>query len=132
MTSRSGPNRTVQAYFTPDDEVARLWLGAAEGSLEPPDVESFRRLLVHEYVESKLMDSGMPYRSTDPAAYARGFNEPTAERHGAHDVAPLRDAARPPFDHWLAVFGRPADITVASNLTNLDEVVEHILRGRVR
>lgn len=51
---------------------------------------------------------------------------PTPEHHGAHDLAP--NPSRPdPFSHWDKIIGKsPEGLTVADDLSNLDELIEAI------
>lgn len=126
-----GPGDVRRGNFSADERTADLWNKARNGSLSADETAEFKRLLSHEYVESRLMEQGMPYRSSDPAAYnSFGINVPSAEYHGAHDLAPLVDHQRDPFAHWPGIFGRTApDTTIASDLSNLDDIVRAALGG---
>ncbi|WP_075298531.1 LysM peptidoglycan-binding domain-containing protein [Stigmatella aurantiaca] len=126
-----GPNKTVKANFTPDPYIADLWMKATQGKLTGVEAKRFLRLLAHEYVESRLMEKGMPYRSSHPDAYKLDLNMPTPKHHGAHDLAPLVDPAREPFAHWPRALERtPPTFQFAPDLSNLDELVEIIWKGR--
>lgn len=128
-----GPNQTVKAHFSPDPDIANLWSKATKGKLALDEAKRFLRLMAHEYVESRLMEKGLPYRSSHPDAYKRGYNMPTPEHFGAHDLAPLVDAASEPFRHWEKVLGRkPPKFEFAQDLSNLDELVELIWKGTKR
>jgi hypothetical protein len=61
-----GPNQVAHGYFTADEDIAALWNKAEEGLLSPSEQERFRSLMAHEYVEGRLMQAGVPYRSADP------------------------------------------------------------------
>lgn len=125
-----GPGKTIIANFSPDPDIADLWVKATKGKLSVYEVTRFWRLIAHEYVESRLMEKGLPYRSSHPEAYRLGYNMPTPSHYGAHDLAPLVDAARAPFGHWEKVLGRkPPEFEFASDLSNLDELVDLIWRG---
>ncbi|MGK3960151.1 PAAR domain-containing protein [Sorangium sp. So ce118] len=129
-----GPGSTRRGYFTPDEQVADLWPKATNGTLNPDELSQFRRLVAHEYVESRLMEAGMPYRSAHPDAYPARYggeiNTPTPQHHGAHDLAPLVDHQRPPFAHWPTTLGRdPPPIQIADDLSNLDDVVTIAQKG---
>ncbi|MCT7954076.1 hypothetical protein [Laspinema palackyanum] len=116
--------------FTPDAEIANLWLKAKNGTLQSREVVRFKRLIAHEYVERGLMEEGLPYRS--PQAWRENPQSgifaywPTPEHHGAHDLAP--NPSRPdPFSHWDKIIGKSPDgLTVADDLSNLDELIEAI------
>ena len=129
-----GPNDVVRMNFTPDEEIARLWRNAMDGKLTSPDRAQFERLLSHEYVESMLMEGGMPYRSANPAAWENldgaGWTHMPVEGHlGAHDVSPLVDASRSPFQHYRRLGLDPSRIPFGDNpLDNLDAVVAEISR----
>ena len=126
-----GPNKTAKANFTPDPDIANLWTKATKGKLSAAEAKQFLRLMAHEYVESRLMEKGMPYRSSHPDAYKFDLNIPTPKHHGAHDLAPLVDPDREPFAHWLRALGRqPPTFKFADDLSNLDELVELIWKGR--
>ncbi|KFA92154.1 hypothetical protein [Archangium violaceum] len=125
-----GPNKTIKANFSPDPDIADLWTKAMKGKLPVDEAKRFLRLMAHEYVESHLMDKGLPYRSSHPDAYKLGYNMPTPKHHGAHDLSPLVDAAREPFGHWEKMLGKkPPKFEFASDLSNLDELVELIWKG---
>ncbi|GGQ44571.1 WXG100 family type VII secretion target [Couchioplanes azureus] len=124
-----GPNQTARGYFTPLDEIADLWTAAENGTLDADGLHRFRRLVAHEYVESRLMEAGLPYRSANPDAYADDYYWPSPEHHGAHDLAPIAGAAGGPFDHWPRRLGRDVpDVEIADDLSNLDDIVELALR----
>jgi hypothetical protein len=126
----TGPAQVGHGNFTPDARVADLWSKARNGALHADEAAEFRRLLSHEYVESNLMEQGLPYRSSDPGAYdTDGLNWPTAQHHGAHDLAPLVNHQRDPFAHWPSLGRTPPDITIADDLSNLDDVVRLIQGG---
>jgi hypothetical protein len=125
-----GPNQTHRGYFSPLDEIANLWTKADSGTLSGTDAEKFRRLMAHEYVESRLMEEGMPYRSSHPDAYDDGVYWSSAEHHGAHDLAPSFGPLGGPFDHWPNRIGRePPDVTIAPDLSNLEVIVKIALQG---
>jgi hypothetical protein len=127
-----GPDRVCSGNFTPNNEIADLWSKAEAGPLDPVDQPYFHRIMAHEYVESRLMNRGIPYRSADPAAWGpdRG-NVATREHYGAHDLAPHISPARGPFDHWETLLRRskPETTQISADLSNADSVVEQILRG---
>ncbi|MFI5897398.1 hypothetical protein ACIA5D_45635 [Actinoplanes sp. NPDC051513] len=125
-----GPDRVERGYFTPDDDIADLWDGAARGTLSPDKVAEFRNLAAHEYVENKLMEAGLPYRSAHPEAFdADGDHIVHPDHPGAHDLAPSEWQPEAPLRHW-SLFGLDSSgLQIAADLSNLDEVVGAALRG---
>lgn len=127
-----GPNKVLRGYFTPDPEIAELWSTAARTKLTKEQVIIFRRIVAHEYVESKLMEkAGLPYRSSHPDAWVGKISLPTPLHHGAHDLSPLVDYSRPPFAHWdIVIKSTPPRIPILDDLSNLDKIVEDILKKK--
>jgi hypothetical protein len=128
----TGPNQTARGNFSPDPEIADLWRKAEAGTLSPDEASRFNRIMAHEYVESSLMDHGLPYRSSHPDAWHPDFgNYPTPQHHGAHDLAPLTDPTRDPFAHWERLLGRdhPGVTDIAPDFSNLDDVIRGIVGG---
>lgn len=127
-----GPGQTARGNFSPDPDIADLWPKAEAGTLTPSEADRFNRLMAHEYVESSLMNNGMPYRSSDPGAWDPVLgNRPTPEYHGAHDLSPHADPAQDPFGHWETALGRPhPGVTeIAPDLSNLDDIIRYLLGG---
>ncbi len=125
-----GPNQFAKGLFTPYDDVADLWQKAAMGTNTAEEAAGLRRLIAHEYVESRLMERGLPYRSPDPGAWiqadAKWNNFPTQQHFGAHDLAPLVAADRPPFAHWPNLFPDLPSVDLLPDLSNLDKIVDVI------
>ena len=113
----------VRGNFTPELEIADLWLKAKNRSLQPREVTKFKRLIAHEYIEQALMADGLPYRS--PQAWRDDVNLPTPEHYGAHDIAPHTDRPNP-FSHWFTIGKSAEGLTLADDLSNLDELLEAI------
>ncbi|MEU4564349.1 hypothetical protein AB0F72_38705 [Actinoplanes sp. NPDC023936] len=128
-----GPNRVERGYFTPDERTAALWEGAVKGTLDADDLTAFRSLAAHEYVEHRLMEAGLPYRSAHPDAFdADGDRIMSRDHPGAHELAPNAWRADKPLQHWR-VFGIDSSgIRMADDLSNLDAIVETVLRGLSR
>jgi hypothetical protein len=125
-----GPNHVERGYFTPDERIADLWDGAARGTLSPDQRAEFRNLAAHEYVENRLMEAGLPYRSAHPDAFdAEGSRLLNPDHPGAHDLAPNEWRPSEPFRHWRAFGIDGSGIEMADDLSNLDEVVDAALRG---
>ncbi|HIK09309.1 MAG TPA: hypothetical protein IGS52_03405 [Oscillatoriaceae cyanobacterium M33_DOE_052] len=120
---------SVRCNFTPDTQIADLWVKAKNGTLQPRESLKFKRLIAHEYIEQGLMQQGLPYRS--PTAWGddpiSGFgNWPTPEHYGAHDLAPNPDRPNP-FSHWDKIIGKsPEGLTLRDDLSNLDELLQSI------
>jgi hypothetical protein len=125
-----GPDHVERGYFTPDDDIADLWDGAARGILSPGKVAEFRNLAAHEYVENGLMEAGLPYRSSHPDSFDEDGDHIVHRDHpGAHDLAPNEGRPEAPLRHW-GLFGLDSSgIQIAADLSNLDEVVGAALRG---
>ncbi|XVU22753.1 WXG100 family type VII secretion target [Actinoplanes sp. CA-054009] len=125
-----GPNEVERGYFTPDDGIADLWDGAANGTLDANGLSRFRNLAAHEYVENKLMEAGLPYRPSHPDAFdADGMRILSREHPGAHDLAPNEWRPDAPFQHWARFGIDGSGLRMADDLSNLDEVVDAALRG---
>ncbi|MEE1930958.1 protein phosphatase [Streptomyces sp. TRM 70351] len=126
-----GPGEVKKGLFTPRDDIAAQWEAAKRGDLDEGVLMQFRSLMAHEYVESQLMKSGMPYVSSDPAVWNTrgGYREfPDDLRYaGAHDVAPNDKTMG--WKHWERRLGmHPPPFGIASDLSNLDDVVRHVKR----
>ncbi|GAB4211633.1 MAG: hypothetical protein OHK0022_46410 [Roseiflexaceae bacterium] len=126
------PDDVRKGLFTPDPEIAYLWEGATKGTLNAKDQASFRRLISHEYVESNLMELGVPYRSGHPNAFEEApygglRNEPTPQHHGAHDLSP--NFGSEPFSHWENKLGRSSEgLSLSDDLSDLQETAIEIKR----
>jgi hypothetical protein len=123
-----GPNRIAHGNFTPDEHLAELWTGAERGTLSEGGSAEFRSLLSHEYVKSRLMESGMPYRSANPASWdEEGDIKFNPQHFGAHEAAPTSSAGS--VRHWRALGLEPPDEPIASDLSNIDHVVDAARKG---
>ncbi|WP_344931109.1 hypothetical protein, partial [Aquimarina addita] len=71
----------------------------------------------HEYIELKLMEKGVPYRSIDELYSLKPYNV------GAHDAVPL--IHRNGYASSLERLKNPP--VPNSNLSNLDEIVNELL-----
>jgi hypothetical protein len=118
--------RIAHGYFTAHDGIAVLWDKAQAGPLAPDAQVSFRNLMAHEYVESRLMDSGMPYRSSAPGSWDDGVSWASPEHFGAHDMAPLERNGT--LDQWASLGITPPDIALAPDLSNIDDIADAALR----
>ncbi|WP_410789653.1 hypothetical protein [Kribbella sp. C-35] len=129
-----GPGEVRHGYFTPFAEFGDLWERVASGDDLTDDQRlEFRSLLAHEYVESKLMQAGVPYKSAHPEAWTDdGMSRISREYPSAHNMAPLSAQSRPKdlLRLWDDPLGLPrGDLRVAEDLSNLDEVVRVAKKG---
>ncbi|GAA1606868.1 hypothetical protein GCM10009804_73570 [Kribbella hippodromi] len=129
-----GPAEVRHGYFTPFAEFGDLWERVASGDdLTDGQRQEFRSLLAHEYVESKLMQAGVPYKSADPGAWTdAGMARVSMDYPSAHNIAPLSAQSRPKdlLRLWDDPLGLPrGDLRVAEDLSNLDEVVRVAKKG---
>lgn len=122
-----GPGQIERGNFTPDEHIADLWGKAGKGTLSEYEAAGFRSLLSHEYVESRLMESGMPYRSADPESWEDRYIIFNPSHFGAHEVAPTSSAGS--MRHWKALGLTPPDVPIAPDLSNIDQVVAAARRG---
>jgi hypothetical protein len=86
----------------------------------------FRSLMAHEYVEKHLMAAGMSYRSAHPAAWAND-RDLNPSHFGAHEAAPRSSDGK--FTHWAKLGLTPPEAPVASDLSNIDDVINAARRG---
>ncbi|TDO50318.1 hypothetical protein EV651_1202 [Kribbella sp. VKM Ac-2571] len=129
-----GPDRVEHGYFTPDRRYGELWEKVASGAdLDSVQQMQFWSFLAHEYVEAKLMEAGLPYRSSDPQAFDDDGSPDVSPRFpSAHNTAPLsmRSATTDLLKLWDTRLGIPrGDLRVAADLSNLDEVVRLAKEG---
>jgi hypothetical protein len=73
------------------------------------------------------MAEGMPYKALE--SFGEGkygyYSYPSAQYHGAHDLAPATNHHAQPFSQWEALFGssiKPPELK--PDLSNLPEVLE--------
>lgn len=129
-----GPDDVRHGYFTPDALYGDLWERVASGAeLTDKNRVEFWSLLAHEYVESRLMAAGLPYRSPDAEAWDQ-FGRPlaTSAYPSAHNTAPLstRSSRMDLLILWDSKLDIPrGDLRVAEDLSNLDEVVRVAKEG---
>ncbi|MEU3407914.1 hypothetical protein ABZ766_28755, partial [Streptomyces sp. NPDC006670] len=127
-----GPALSRHGYFTPRSDIAEIWEAAGKRELTPAEATKFERYIGHEYVESQLMEAGLPYtvdaphlwesfqNGDGPIEYYREFPGNPHEA-GAHDLAV--NEGRGGFGQWeRAGFDLPK-VDLASDLSNIDEVV---------
>jgi hypothetical protein len=90
----------------------------------------FRNLAAHEYVENRLMEAGLPYRSAHPDAFdANGMRILSRDHPSAHDLAPNEWRPQAPFEHWTKLGIDGSGLHLAEDLSNLDEIADAALKG---
>lgn len=104
------PQKYVVGRFFKDSGDIEIWNNAINGDVGV----DFQRLLIHEYIESNLMNAGLPFR---------GLNSDvtSAYNYGAHDLSPLTSNSTMTWSNL-----QRNNPNKAVNLTNLDELVSFI------
>ncbi|WP_234391772.1 hypothetical protein [Streptomyces sp. CB02613] len=127
------PSSARKAYFTPRKDIAEILESASQRSLNPAEVVKFERFIAHEYIESHLMEAGLPYLRDYPEAWESFSNDggktveyyhawPQEAYHaGAHDLS-LNEGSGG-FGHWRSLGMDTSRVEVAPQLTNIDDVV---------
>lgn len=124
-------------FFTPDSQIADLWKKAEANKLSDMEQAQFRNHVAHEYVENKLLEMGMPYRSLDPRVW-EGDSAYLSDHSliGAHDVAPAALRATPmvtegvgALSHWRRIGIEPPAEPILDDLSNVDLLVDAIKKG---
>ena len=104
----------VKGRFDVEFEQAKWWTDVAGGNLDNAD--DLRKLIAHEFIESKLMQEGIIYSP---------FTSSSAAKYGAHQLS-VHDFLLN-FDHWGSVLGRNTpSFSLNPNLSNIDDVVSQI------
>ncbi|MFF9667179.1 hypothetical protein ACF1FY_34530, partial [Streptomyces althioticus] len=120
-------------YFNAHNELATYWLRARNWNASDFTLGVVRGIIAHEYVESILMEAGLPYRSDDPSAWVNGY-DPRPGNVGAHDLAPISGDSFPlsieepgTLKHWKALGIKPPEVPIADDLSNIDLLAQSIL-----
>ncbi|WP_234389256.1 hypothetical protein [Streptomyces sp. CS149] len=128
-----GPeNFKKDVYFTAYEEISMLWKRAENGTLK--DLEgAFRGLIIHEYIESRLMEAGVPYTSGHPSAW-EDIRDWSNGHIGAHDIAPLSLRGAPPTARgtlvlWPKMGLDIPEFTLLPDLSNLDILADAAKKG---
>ncbi|WP_438313499.1 hypothetical protein ACSHWO_19945 [Streptomyces sp. HUAS TT3] len=132
-----GPGDWRRGRFTPRDDIADLWDGARKGTLTEAQLKEFRNLMTHEYVESKLMKSGLPYlrdeaglwRKEPDGTYQGGgrYSPKSLSAAGAHDLSP--NPVRGGFGYaWQKLGLKHPKTVLAHDLSNIDDFVKDVFR----
>ncbi|MFJ3952895.1 hypothetical protein ACIPXV_23120 [Streptomyces libani] len=125
------PGDVRLAHFTPRSDLAEIWQAAAQRSLTPEETMQFERYIAHEYVESHLIEAGIPYLRDEPhlwqhfrnegeSGYYRDWPQRSTEA-GAHELAANEN--RGGFNHWRGLGLDVPKVELAPNLSNIDEVI---------
>ncbi|MGA4802712.1 hypothetical protein [Streptomyces lavendulocolor] len=130
------PGVTPYGYFTPRSDIADLWQAASQGVLSTSEAVKFQRYIAHEYVESHLLEAGLPYLRDEPHLWQRYENEDGSDYYhewpaawadaGAHELS--LNERRGGFDHWRRLGLNPPDVELSSDLSNIDQVMAALLR----
>ena len=94
------------------------WKNAIKGFDNIDARDGFKRLIAHEYIELKLMENGVSFRSIDELYSLNPSNL------GAHDIAPL--IRKNDYASSLERLKNPP--VPNSELSNLDEIVNDLLK----
>jgi|GEM_PF-2264603 len=109
--------------FERTGEDNKEWLRMADGPdpLKPLDkltdyeIEAFKRLVSHEYVELKLMEKGLSYRSLNKSDYQNLY----PYEFGAHDIAPITGNGK--FADLKRASNPPS--LILNNYDNLEKII---------
>ncbi|WP_052230240.1 hypothetical protein [Streptomyces sp. CT34] len=125
------PGDVRLAYFTPRSDLAEIWQAASQRSLSPQEAMKFERYIAHEYVESHLIEAGIPYLRDEPHLWQYFRNESESGYYrdwpkrpndaGAHELAANEN--RGGFNHWRGLGLEVPKVELAPNLSNIDEVM---------
>ncbi|SFY17280.1 hypothetical protein [Streptomyces atratus] len=128
------PGDVRRGLFTPRDDIAAMWDGARKGTLSEAKIAEFKNLMTHEYVESQLMKSGLPYlhdqtglwRLDEDGTYSRRSPK-SLSAAGAHDLSP--NPVRGGFGGaWQRLGLKHPKVTLADDLSNIDDLVKGIFQ----
>ncbi|MFF3546867.1 hypothetical protein ACFYXD_34135 [Streptomyces platensis] len=122
-----GPGQVRNGRVAPMTHIADLWQRAERGELDEAGQVAFRRLMIHEGVESVLMTEGMPYRAMNYDS--DGVNWFTREHYGAHEVSPHETHINP-YVAWRKLGMEPPPFEVKPDLSNLDDLIQYIRRNK--
>ncbi|MEW2434102.1 hypothetical protein AB0952_07945 [Streptomyces caniferus] len=127
-----GPGLVREAYFTPREDIANTWRAASDRPLTGDEAIWFERYIAHEYVESHLLEAGVPYVRDHPNLWESYANEGGESGHfriwpqeavdaGAHELA--ASERRGGFNHWSGFGLDVPKVELSPNLANIDEVI---------
>ncbi|WP_405501356.1 hypothetical protein [Streptomyces anulatus] len=134
------PGSLRKAHFTPRSDIAEIWEAASRRNLSPEEVIKFERYVAHEYIESHLIDAGIPYLHDRPHLWET-FTNPgkeieynhvwpnSASDAGAHELS-LNERIGG-FKHWRSFGIDVSHVEVGPQLKNIEEVVA-VLKQELR
>ncbi|WP_282687492.1 MULTISPECIES: hypothetical protein [unclassified Streptomyces] len=122
-----------EGLFTPRDDIADLWQAARSRELDETEAVKFQRLIAHEYVESHLMEAGLPYLFDHPRSWTVDMVNGVADGHyrawpktwrdaGAHELT--ISERRGGFAQWEGLGLQAPKVELTPDLSNIDEVME--------
>ncbi|NUW05203.1 hypothetical protein G6W50_36700, partial [Streptomyces sp. CAI 127] len=134
------PGSIRKAHFTPRSDIAEIWDAASQRDLSPEEVIKFERYIAHEYIESHLIEAGIPYLHDRPHLWETFTNPggkleynhvwPSSARDaGAHDLS--LNEGKGGFKHWRSLGMNVSHVEVGPQLNNIEEVVA-ILKEELR
>ncbi|WP_328546310.1 hypothetical protein [Streptomyces platensis] len=130
-----GPGVVRRAYFTPRKDIADILQTACDRPLAGDEAIKFERFIAHEYVESHLIEAGVPYLRDHPNSWEHYTNEgesgyyhlwpESAADAGAHELA--ASERRGGFNHWAGLGLDVPRVELSPDLANIDEVIAALL-----
>jgi len=126
-----------KGLFTPRDDIGDLWQASGQRKLTEAETVKLERLVAHEYVESRMMDAGLPYLLDRPQSwepdmingvqdgYYRNMPE-SWEDAGAHELS--ISERRGGFAQWERLGLDAPKIELAPDLSNIDDVVASVFQ----
>ncbi|MFE7617769.1 hypothetical protein ACFU6N_19350, partial [Streptomyces sp. NPDC057496] len=122
-----------EGLFTPRDDIGDLWQAAGQRSLDADEALKLQRLIAHEYMESHLMEAGLPYVFDNANSWEVDMVNGVADGHyrawpeswadaGAHELTVSE--RRGGFAQWEGLGLDAPKIELATDLSNIDEVME--------
>ncbi|MFJ1832075.1 hypothetical protein ACIOG9_47335, partial [Streptomyces sp. NPDC088178] len=122
-----------EGLFTPRDDIGDLWKAAGQRSLDADEALKLQRLIAHEYVESHLMEAGLPYVFDRPQSWEVDMVNGVPDGHyrawpeswvdaGAHELTVSERKGG--FAQWEGLGLDAPKIELAPDLSNINEVME--------
>jgi hypothetical protein len=108
--------------FSPQGHIVDTWHEILQGNpVTATKIDELKRFILHEYMESKFMDKGIPFR-VDVDQWSP-FN------YGAHELAAVDNVEKPLFFHWDGLTfqrNRPSTI-LEPDYSNINDLIKEIL-----
>ncbi|MFJ2630280.1 hypothetical protein ACIO6T_45135, partial [Streptomyces sp. NPDC087532] len=122
-----------EGLFTPRDDIGDLWKAAGQRSLDADEALKLQRLIAHEYMESHLMEAGLPYVFDRPQSWEVDMVNGVPDGHyrawpeswvdaGAHELTVSERKGG--FAQWEGLGLDAPKIELAPDLSNINEVME--------